>query len=42
MASDEYDEALAALSTLISKQKRTKGDDWANAFSAMRVFLEAS
>ncbi len=40
MATGTYDQALAALSTLISQQKRTKGESWENAFAAMHVFLE--
>lgn len=42
MASDAYEEALGALSKLISQQKRTKGESWENAFAAMQVFLEVS
>lgn len=40
MSTGTYDQALSALSTLISQQKRTKGESWENAFAAMQVFLE--
>ena len=40
MPSETYDDALNALGTLISKQRRTNGLKWEEAFAAMHIFLE--
>jgi len=40
MPGETYEDALNALGTLISKQKRTNGLKWEEAFTAMHIFLE--
>jgi hypothetical protein len=40
MSSETYTDALNALGTLISKQRRTTGLKWEEAFTAMHIFLE--
>jgi hypothetical protein len=40
MSSETYGDALNALGTLISKQRRTNGLKWEEAFTAMHIFLE--
>ena len=45
MASDEgkaYEEALEALSTLITALKRTDGAKWQEHFDSMHTFLQVS
>ena len=39
MASETYEDALNALGTLISKQRRTNGLKLSEAFAAMHLFL---
>lgn len=37
---DQYEKALAALGSLISVNKRSRGKKWKHAYEGMRVFLE--